>query len=226
MVDNIALQEFLTHPQTIVRMLYILCTLVLFSVLTHDGEFSIPDPAASGTKRISVYNCDDRPLDFTIGIGIFGFLIGVFFLCAHLLNEISSSMVKYHSLLLKLDLVFTIFFCGLFFIAFCWTTNAWTGKNGICFEMSSNTVKFDEVKKNLSTSQKNGAQTGIAFSFLSTLLAGAIAYFCYSNIRSPLEDQQADGLELLTCFCWPCVCACSSSATAPLCDTGPAFFRC
>ena len=58
------------------------------------GNFPLPGGVkCNGDSSISVYNCSNGALDYTVVVGIFAFLLASFFLVATFLNEFTSSLV-------------------------------------------------------------------------------------------------------------------------------------
>jgi hypothetical protein len=132
--------------------------------------------------------------------------------CLFFADEVSSSLQEYRSQLVYIDLGFNALWSLFFFIAFCWTTNAYTAGDSTCFA----STKFTRMKECKDLDKKacftdanlQAAGTGIAFSFFCTILFGVLCFFSYrqmthgrggGTLHIPAYSRTHE-VQLLLCF--------------------------
>lgn len=147
-----------------------LCAMIAFSVLSANGEFTY-----AGSKY-PVYNCEQGPGDFVVVMGIFSWLIAMFYVAVTFANMVSSQFRPHKRIIAISELACALCLAFLWFVAFCLTTNKWTAGTGCCFSVQGAgcVVDFPRAKSLInddsSASAKAAIQaagTGIAFSFFN-----------------------------------------------------------
>ncbi|XP_074872141.1 synaptogyrin-4 [Carettochelys insculpta] len=112
--------QFLRKPQTIARILAGLFSLIIFSSLVTDGYQNL---TASSQLRC-VLNDNGVACSYAITAGILAFLQSLLFLASDAYDSIIISH-KVKSVILSLDLTFSIIWSCIWFVGFCFLANQW-----------------------------------------------------------------------------------------------------
>jgi len=180
----------LMDPLNICRFLAWFCAMIAFSVLSASGEFEYLD------ELYSVYNCEKSPLDFVVIIGIFSWLITMFYGIVGFANRVSSQFRPHRKTIELSELICSALMGFLWFVAFCWTANKWGSGDACCYEVGSTCIlTFANLKGSDQTMQIQAAGSGIAFSFFSWIvwmaIAGLLVYRMFFSDRSSDDDDSA-----------------------------------
>ncbi|CAM2110177.1 synaptogyrin-4 [Caretta caretta] len=112
--------QFLRQPQTIARILAGLFSLIIFASLVTDGYQNL---TASSQLRC-VLNDNGVACSYAITAGVLAFLQSFLFLAFDAYHNIIISH-KVKSVILSLDLTFSIIWSCIWFIGFCFLANQW-----------------------------------------------------------------------------------------------------
>ncbi|XP_029946205.1 synaptogyrin-2a [Salarias fasciatus] len=156
-------ESFIKQPQTILRCVSWLFSIVVFATITAEGYINIP----SSTDVKCMFNDNDGACSFPMGIGILAFLGCVVFLILDAyFPQISNA--KERKYIVIGDLIFTGVWALLWFICFCFLSNQW----------ARTTVSI----------RGDAARAVIAFSFFSILSWGLLFYFALKRYREGVTD--------------------------------------
>ncbi|XP_037544941.1 synaptogyrin-2a [Nematolebias whitei] len=161
--------SFLKQPQTILRFLSWVFSIVVFGTITSKGY--------TNTTRVEpnnhcMFNDNDHACSFSVAIGVLGFLACVAFLVldAHFPNISNATDRKR---IVTGDLAFSSVWAFLWFICFCVLANQWS-------KTDSSTVLAD------------AARAIITFSFFSTITWALLFYFAYRRYREGVSEFNQD----------------------------------
>nr|XP_025039757.1 synaptogyrin-4 isoform X5 [Pelodiscus sinensis] len=112
--------QFLKKPQTIARILAGLFSLIIFASLVTDGYQNL---TASSQLRC-VLNDNGVACGYAITAGILAFLQSFLFLAFDAYDSIIISH-KVKSVILSVDLTFSIIWSCIWFVGFCFLANQW-----------------------------------------------------------------------------------------------------
>lgn len=154
--------RFLINPAVVLRALEILFSIIVFGALADKGTL----------YGMSVYNGDKAPLDFAIGIGVFSFVVALLLFGVMIYNQMTTSLMHLRKKLLIVDIGLSALITFFWFIAFCWTANAW---------------RLTPDHSDIPAGNRNAAQTGIAFAFFSILVWAGSAALNFIAFRRPAD---------------------------------------
>ncbi|KAJ0001359.1 hypothetical protein NQD34_006379 [Periophthalmus magnuspinnatus] len=164
--------SFFKQPQTILRILSWIFSIVVFATITAEGYINLKTSAA--TK--CMYNNNDSACSYGVGIGVLAFVACViFFLLDVYFPQISNA--KDRRYIVIGDLVFSASWTFLWFVCFCLLTNQWHQTN---------------VDPNQLEIPNDAARAVIAFSFFSIISWGLLSYFAFGRYRQGLTDLNQD----------------------------------
>ncbi|XP_063286553.1 synaptogyrin-3 [Pelobates fuscus] len=153
--------EFLKQPQTILRILSWVFSIVVFGSIINEGYINIRTPEIH-----CIYNSNDGACNYAISIGLIAFFACVFFLFLDIyFPQISS--VKDRKRAVLLDMGFSGIWSFMWFVCFCFLANQWQV-----------TEKVPEVDQ-----AADAARAGIAFSFFSILSWVALTFKAMQRYR-------------------------------------------
>ncbi|XP_034986590.1 synaptogyrin-3 [Zootoca vivipara] len=112
--------EFLRRPQTILRLISAVFSIVVFGSIINEGY--VNDGSTSVLR--CVYNANDDACNYGIAIGLIAFFACSFFLIVDLYFQQISS-VKDRKRVVLFDLGFSGFWSFLWFVGFCFLANQW-----------------------------------------------------------------------------------------------------
>ncbi|KAM4631901.1 synaptogyrin-3 [Discoglossus pictus] len=111
--------EFLKQPQTILRILCWIFSIVVFGSILNEGYINIESP-----ELHCIYNKNNDACNYGITVGLIAFFACVFFLILDVyFPQISS--VKDRKKAVLLDMAFSGFWAFMWFVAFCFLANQW-----------------------------------------------------------------------------------------------------
>ncbi|XP_054890940.1 synaptogyrin-3a isoform X3 [Poeciliopsis prolifica] len=144
-VDPIA---FAKQPQTILRALSWIFSLVVFASIVNEGYVNL------GSERLHcVFNRNGDACNYGVFVGLVGLLAcSFFFLLDYKFSSISS--VKDRKKAVMLEIGFSGFWTFLYFVSFCFLANQWSR------------TKIDDLPLNQGA---DAARAAIAFSFFSII---------------------------------------------------------
>ncbi|XP_070704711.1 synaptogyrin-2a [Pempheris klunzingeri] len=158
------LEGFVKQPQTILRCLSWLFSIVVFATITAEGYVN---PATKDTVTC-MFNQNDSACSYGVGVGVLAFLACVVFLVLDAyFPQISNA--KERKYIVIGDLVFSAAWTFLWFICFCVLANQWSKTTGI-------SVPGD------------AARAVVAFSFFSIVSWGLLFYFAYGRYRQGVSE--------------------------------------
>lgn len=153
------LKEFALSPLIYLRLVGILFSIIVFGCMSDKGFLKV------GDQRLCWYN-NSGACNYAIGIGVIAFLICIAFLfkdVAMVVVDFSGYIIAKTGIVM-LDLIVNGFWCFLWFVCFCYTTDQYR--------------RTDSAAKSLfSTSITNCLRATITFSFFSIILWIAIIVF-------------------------------------------------
>ncbi|KAM9471699.1 synaptogyrin-2a isoform 1-T1 [Salvelinus alpinus] len=157
--------SFIKQPQTIVRILSWLFSIVVFATIT--GEGYVNPPQHQDTK--CMFNGNDSACGFGVGIGILAFLACVIFIVLDAyFPQISNA--KERKNIVTGDLVFSGVWTLFWFICFCVLANQW-----------SHTTDTAAISA-------DAARAVVAFSFFSIVTWALLTSFAYTRYRQGVSD--------------------------------------
>ncbi|KAL6261055.1 hypothetical protein P5V15_008581 [Pogonomyrmex californicus] len=164
---------FVQRPQVILRAVCLLFAIIVFGCISSKGYLAEKE----GGKEVCLYNGDNNACNYGIGIGVLAFLASIGFLAGeYLFEQMSSVKTRKHFVLL--DLGFSGFWSFLYFVGFCYLTNAW------------NKSKDPEGGYGV-----NNVQAAIAFSFFSIFTWAACAWFAFQRFKQGTDAAFAPSYE-------------------------------
>ncbi|XP_015601717.1 synaptogyrin [Cephus cinctus] len=162
---------FVQRPQVILRALCMLFAIIVFGSISSKGYIT------EEGKEICLYNKDTNACNYGVGIGVLAFLATIGFLAGeYLFEQMSSVKTRKHYVLL--DLGVSGFWAFLYFVGFCYLTNAWN--------------------KSESPKDRNGVnnvQAAIAFSFFSIFTWAGCAWFAFQRFKQGTDAAFAPSYE-------------------------------
>ncbi|XP_053550464.1 synaptogyrin-3 isoform X2 [Bombina bombina] len=166
--------EFFKQPQTILRIVNWVFSIVVFGSIVNEGYINIDSP-----ELHCVFNKNESACNYAISIGIIAFFACVFFFVLDIyFPQISS--VKDRKKAVLLDMGFSGFWAFLWFVAFCYLANQW--------QRTPNVPQVNQAA--------DAARAAIAFSFFSI-----ITWIPQESSRTPesfsCEDYTWDSLKML-----------------------------
>ncbi|KAL7287611.1 hypothetical protein TKK_0018257 [Trichogramma kaykai] len=149
---------FVQRPQVILRAVCLLFSIIVFGCISSKGYIE------EDGKDICLYNRDANACNYGTGIGVIAFLASIGFLAGeYLFEQMSSVKTRKHYVLG--DLGFSGFWSFLYFVGFCYLTNAW----------NKSTPASDYGKNNV--------QGAIAFCFFSIFSWAGCAWFAFQRFK-------------------------------------------
>lgn len=163
--------SFFKQPQTILRILSWLFSIVVFATITAEGYIN----TQSGSDDKCMYNNNDSACSYGVGIGVLAFIACVIFLLLDAyFPQISNA--KERKYIVMGDLGFSVVWTFLWFICFCVLANQWANTQ----DSKTHMVQVD------------AARAGIAFSFFSMISWGLLSFFAFRRYRQGLTDLNQD----------------------------------
>eukprot|EP00794_Sanderia_malayensis_P009175 gene9175-10149_t len=151
------LLEFLQRPQTIVRLICLIFAIVVFGCIS-DGCYMYD---------ICIFNSDSNACNFGIAIGVIAFLACLAFIVLDTqFNNFSNAETRRH--LVIGDLVFSGFWCFMWFVAFCYLADTWRKTHSSSFRQT----------------HIDHARSSIAFSFFSIITWGGLTIMALRRFRA------------------------------------------
>ncbi|XP_063326730.1 synaptogyrin-2a [Pelmatolapia mariae] len=162
------LANFLKQPQTILRFLSWIFSIVVFATITAEGYTNTQTKA----ENQCMFNNNDSACSYGVGVGVLAFLACVLFLMldAYFPNISNAKERKY---IVISDLAFSAAWTFLWFICFCVLTNQWAKTTNIH-------VVFD------------AARGVITFSFFSIITWSLLTYFALARYRQGVNEFEQD----------------------------------
>ncbi|XP_060921891.1 synaptogyrin-2a [Labrus mixtus] len=158
------LESFIKQPQTILRCLSWLFSIVVFATITAEGY--INPTTREETK--CMFNDNDSACSYGVGIGVLAFLACVVFLILDAyFPQISNA--KERKCIVTGDLVFSAAWTFLWFICFCVLANQWS-------KTTNPSVPGD------------AARAVVAFSFFSIITWALLSYFAFGRYRQGVSE--------------------------------------
>ncbi|XP_028266967.1 synaptogyrin-2a [Parambassis ranga] len=158
------LASFIKQPQTILRLLSWIFSIVVFATITAEGY---TNPARQGETKC-MFNNNDSACSYGVGIGVLAFLACVAFLLLDAyFPQISNA--KERKYIVMGDLGFSVVWTFLWFVCFCVLANQW-----------SKTTESSVVP--------DAARAVVAFSFFSIISWSLLSYFAYGRYREGVSD--------------------------------------
>ncbi|XP_043516457.1 synaptogyrin [Frieseomelitta varia] len=163
---------FIQRPQVILRAVCLLFAIIVFGCISNKGYIK-----KETGGEVCLYNEDHNACNYGIGIGVLAFLASIGFLAGeYLFEQMSSVKTRKHFVLL--DLGFSGFWAFLYFVGFCYLTNAWN--------------KSQTPKDNYGV---NNVQSAIAFSFFSIFTWAGCAWFAFQRFKQGTDAAFAPSYE-------------------------------
>ncbi|XP_024128260.1 synaptogyrin-2a [Oryzias melastigma] len=162
------LESFVKKPQTILRFLSWLFSIVVFATITAEGY---SNPSTTGDAKC-MFNDNDSACSYAVGTGVISFLACCVFLIldAYFPKLSNANERKY---IVMADLGFSGVWTILWFICFCYLANQW-----------ANTIAVVVAP--------DAARAAIAFSFFSTVTWGLLLFFAFGRYRQGVDDFSQD----------------------------------
>lgn len=158
-------ESFIKQPQTILRFLSWIFSIVVFATITAEGY--VNQKTAAETKCI--FNENDSACNYAVGIGVLAFLACVIFLVLDAyFPQISNA--KERKFIVLGDLVFSGAWTFLWFICFCVLANQWS-----------------KTKKEFESSG-DAARAVVAFSFFSIATWAILTFLAYGRYRQGVSE--------------------------------------
>ncbi|KAK2583069.1 hypothetical protein KPH14_009102 [Odynerus spinipes] len=163
---------FVQRPQVILRAVCLLFAIIVFGCISSKGYIT-----KSEGKEVCLYNEDNTACNYGIGIGVLAFLASIGFLAGeYLFEQMSSVKTRKHFVLL--DLGFSNLWAFLYFVGFCYLTNAW----------NKSVAPEDGYGV-------NNVQGAIAFSFFSIFTWAGCAWFAFQRFKQGTDAAFAPSYE-------------------------------
>ncbi|KAG8433286.1 hypothetical protein GDO86_017535 [Hymenochirus boettgeri] len=151
--------EFLKQPQTILRIVCWVFSIVVFGSIVNEGYMNIDSP-----ELYCVFNKNDDACNYAIAIGVIAFFATIFFFVLDIyFPQISS--VKDRKKAVMLDMGFSAFWAFLWFVAFCFLADQW------------------RITKYPVKQAADAARAAIVFSFFSIFSWSAMAVKAFQRYR-------------------------------------------
>lgn len=162
---------FIQRPQVIARSVCLLFSIVVFGCISSQGWYY--DQKLE--KSCCYYNNDAGACNFGSGIAVIAFLASIGLLVGEYFFE-SFSNVKTRKHYVFGDLVFSGFWAFLYFVSFCYLTNAW-----------------NKTEKAASMMPVSNLQAAIAFSFFSIFTWAGCAFLSWQRLAQGTEGVFGPG---------------------------------
>uniref|UniRef100_A0A3Q0RM57 Synaptogyrin n=1 Tax=Amphilophus citrinellus TaxID=61819 RepID=A0A3Q0RM57_AMPCI len=157
--------KFIRQPQTIVRFLSWIFSIVVFACITGEGYINpIHHPEAK-----CVFNQNDSACHYAVGIGVIAFLACVAFFVLDIYLPFMSNAQE-RKITVMADLGFSGVWTFLWFVCFCLLASQWSQTN------DDNAIP------------KDAARATIAFSFFSIATWGILTYFALGRYRHGVNN--------------------------------------
>ncbi|KAM9780098.1 synaptogyrin-2a [Neosynchiropus ocellatus] len=158
-------ESFVKQPQTILRFLSWIFSIVVFATITAEGYIN-----PNTDKELScMFNGQDSACSYGVAVGVIAFLACVLFIFLDAyLPQISNA--KERKYIVTADLGVSGAWTFLWFVCFCVLTHQWN------------------KTENSSSLPGDAARAVIAFSFFSTFSWGLLTYLAYSRYRQGVSD--------------------------------------
>ncbi|XP_039977300.1 synaptogyrin-2a [Xiphias gladius] len=164
------LVSFVRQPQTILRCLSWLFSIVVFATITAEGYVN---PLNKGDAKC-MFNNSDSACSYGVGIGVLAFLACVVFLILDAyFPQISNA--KERKYIVIGDLGFSAAWTFLWFICFCVLANQWS-----------------KTSADLTALPGDAARAVVAFSFFSVITWALLSYFAYARYRQGVSEFDQD----------------------------------
>ncbi|XP_034936124.1 synaptogyrin [Chelonus insularis] len=162
---------FVQRPQVIIKAACLLFSIIVFGCISSKGY------KEENGKEYCLYNGDTNACNYGVGIGVLAFLASIGFLVGeYLFEQMSSVKTRKHYVLL--DLGFSGAWAFLYFVGFCYLTNAW----------NSSPPSVDGYGV-------NNVQGAIAFSFFSIFTWAGSAWFAFQRFKQGTDAAFAPSYE-------------------------------
>ncbi|XP_056144557.1 synaptogyrin-2a [Lampris incognitus] len=157
--------SFVKRPQTVVRFLCWIFSIVVFATITAEGYIN----SSKQEDAMCMFNNDDQACSYGVAVGVLTFLGCVVFMIldAHFPQISNAKERKY---IVTGDVIFSGACAFLWFICFCVLANQW-----------SNTTETFGIAV-------DAARAVVAFSFFSILSAAFLTSFAYGRYRQGVSD--------------------------------------
>ncbi|CAG9786018.1 unnamed protein product [Diatraea saccharalis] len=153
-------QAFIQRPPVIVRAVCWLFSVIVMGCISAKGWYI----SKEDKKEYCVYNNDSNACNYGVGISVIAFIAAIGFIVGeYLFEQMSSVKTRKHYVLA--DLGFSAFWAFLYFVGFCYLSNAW-GKT-----------------ENPPYGTANNMQGAIAFCFFSIFAWVGCAFFALQRYR-------------------------------------------
>ncbi|XP_015227612.1 PREDICTED: synaptogyrin-2-like [Cyprinodon variegatus] len=161
-------ESFVKKPQTILRFLSWVFSIVVFASITAEGYIN----KHMQQETMCMFNNNDSACSYAVGIGVLAFLACVAFLLldAYFPNI---SNAKERKFIVMGDLAFSAVWTFLWFICFCVLANQWS-------------------KTDAKVVMADAAKAVIAFSFFSVITWSLLSYFAFGRYRQGVSDFNQD----------------------------------
>ncbi|KAM9305207.1 synaptogyrin-3 [Gastrophryne carolinensis] len=153
--------EFLKQPQTILRILSWVFSIVVFGSIINEGYINIDSP-----QLHCIYNKNEGACNYAIAIGIIAFFACIFFIFLDI-NFQQISSVKDRKKAVILDMGFSGLWAFFWFVCFCFLANQW--------QRTPYSPEVDQAA--------DAARAGIAFSFFSIITWVCLGIKAYQRFR-------------------------------------------
>ncbi|KAL7861004.1 hypothetical protein AOLI_G00173530 [Acnodon oligacanthus] len=158
-------ESFIKQPQTILRVLSWVFSIVVFATITAEGFIN----SYSQLETKCIFNQNDNACSYGSAVGILAFLACVAFtILDAYLPQISNA--KERKYIVISDLVFSGAWTFLWFVCFCFLANQW-----------SHTTDTQGISG-------DGARAVIAFSFFSIVSWALLTLFAYRRYRQGMDE--------------------------------------
>ncbi|KAK1799202.1 hypothetical protein P4O66_007461 [Electrophorus voltai] len=156
--------SFIKQPQTIVRLLSWLCSIVVFATITAEGYIN----SGQSPQAKCIFNENDGACSYGSAVGILAFLACVAFIILDAyFPQISNARERKYIVIS--DLAFSGVWTFLWFVCFCLLANQWSH------------TKNEKI-------QKDAAGAVIAFAFFSIVTWALLTLFAYRRYRQGVGD--------------------------------------
>ncbi|XP_026131700.1 synaptogyrin-2-like [Carassius auratus] len=157
--------KFIKQPQTIIRFLSWVFSIVVFATITAEGYMN----SNVGVQVKCVFNDNEGACHYGAGIGVIAFLACFAFLLADALLP-SMSNAQERKYIVMADLCFSAVWTFLWFVCFCLLADQWSKTN------------------DTRAIHKDAVHAIITFSFFSIGSWGALTYFALIRFRQGVKD--------------------------------------
>ncbi|CAL1533611.1 unnamed protein product [Lymnaea stagnalis] len=158
--------QFIKRPQVILRGISWLFAIVVFSCISSGGWYA----------HSCIMNKDDNACGYGTGIGVLAFLICIGFLIVDALFENLSS-VQHRKYAVLADLGISGLWTFLWFVGFCYMTDAWR--------------RTEKIQHG----GRDNVQAAIAFSFFSIFTWGGLTFLAVRRYRLGAQEAFASGYD-------------------------------